>query len=144
MTFTLHPQLTADSILLADFEVSKLLMINDGAYPWFVLVPRIADIKDAYELSEVDHMQLTRESRALCEALMCAFLGEKMNVAALGNMVPQLHIHHIVRFASDPAWPGPIWGVQALRPLSEGEISDRIEKVKAGFLRVDITPDWRA
>lgn len=142
MTFTLHPQLAADSIVLADFEVSKLLMINDAAYPWFVLVPRIVGVKDAYELSEADHMQVTRESRVLCEVLMRAFSGEKMNVAALGNVVPQLHIHHIVRFASDPGWPGPIWGVQKLTPLSEREIAARIAMVKEAFVGMDGAPEW--
>lgn len=142
MTFTLHPQLAADGIILADFEVSQLLMINDAAYPWFVLVPRVAGVKDAYALSEAAHLQVTCESRALCKALMAAFSGEKMNVAALGNMVPQLHIHHIVRYASDPAWPGPIWGVQALTPLNADEVAARVAKLKTAFENLDMSPDW--
>lgn len=138
MSFTLHADLARDGIAVGDFKISRLLMINDSAYPWFVLVPRIMGVKDAYELSEADHMQVTKESRALCTALMSAFDGikmppAKMNVAALGNMTPQLHIHHIVRFKTDPAWPGPIWGAGALTPMSDDEISKRISKVKTAL-----------
>ena len=129
MTFTLHPQLAADSITIGAFPISLLLMINDGAYPWFVLVPQIAGVKDAYQLSEVQHMAVTGESRALCAALMVAFAPDtqqaKMNVAALGNMVPQLHIHHIVRSPADPAWPAPVWGHQDLTFLTDAEIEAR-------------------
>jgi len=131
MTFTLHPQLAADSIIIGAFPISLLLMINDAAYPWFVLVPQIPNIKDAYQLSEAQHMAVTRESRSLCTALMAAFATDirqaKMNVAALGNMVPQLHIHHIVRSPADPAWPAPIWGHQLLTPLTKAEIAARIK-----------------
>ncbi len=123
--FELHPDLRRDGIEICDLPLCKVLMINDAAYPWFVLVPRVPGIKDAYELSEAEHAQMTAESRTLCKALMDAFAGEKMNVAALGNMTPQLHVHHIVRFKKDPAWPGPIWGVLPLTPMSKAEISRR-------------------
>ena len=94
------------------------------------LVPQIVDIKDAHQMSEVEHIQVLRESRALCDTLMTGFKGEKMNVAALGNMVPQLHIHHIVRSKDDAAWPAPIWGYQALTPLSTNQLKMRIEVLK--------------
>ncbi|NNC37282.1 MAG: HIT family protein [Acidimicrobiales bacterium] len=123
--FKLHPDLARDGIPIGDFPLSRLLMINDAAYPWFVLVPRVPDIKDAYQLEPEQHQHLTEESRALCNALMSAFNGEKMNVAALGNMTPQLHVHHIVRFKNDPAWPGPIWGVQPMTPMTEVQIAVR-------------------
>lgn len=133
--FTLHPDLARDGIEIYDLPLSKVLMINDAAYPWFVLVPRVDGIKDAYELSAKDHAQLTRESRALCKALMDVFNGEKLNVAALGNMTPQLHIHHIVRFKTDPAWPGPVWGVQPLTPMSKAMIEQRKTAVTAALLK---------
>lgn len=129
MAFKLHPDLARDGIEICDLPLSRLLMINDAAYPWFVLVPRRPNIKDAFELSTEDHQQLTKESRQLCTALMDIFSGEKMNVAALGNMTPQLHVHHIVRFKSDPAWPGPIWGVQPLTPMEPAEIERRTNAV---------------
>ncbi len=134
--FELHPDLRRDGIEIYDLPLSKVLMINDAAYPWFVLVPRVPDIKDAHELSEAEHAQMMFESRALCNALMAAFDGEKMNVAALGNMTPQLHVHHIVRFKTDPAWPGPIWGVQPLTPMTNVEIARRKDLVIAGLSAV--------
>ena len=133
MSFALHPDLARDGILISDLPLSRLLMINDAAYPWCVLVPRRAHIKDAYELTDADHFTLTQESRALCRAMMAVFGGEKMNVAALGNMTPQLHVHHIVRFKSDAAWPGPIWGVQALTPMNNKMIDDRKSRLIASL-----------
>lgn len=129
MTFKLHADLVRDGHYVGDFPLSALLLIKDEAYPWCVLVPRVANIKDAYQLTEDDHIALTRESRCLSSAMMAAFKGEKMNVAALGNMTPQLHVHHIVRFKSDPAWPGPIWGVQPLTPMTDTGLSKRLSKI---------------
>jgi len=123
--FKLHPDLNRDGIPIGDFALSRLLMINDAAYPWCVLVPRVADIKDAYQLSEGEHAQMVAESRALCRAMMAAFKGDKMNVAALGNMTPQLHVHHIVRRAGDPAWPGAVWGHAPLIALTRDERQKR-------------------
>ncbi|WP_017931717.1 HIT domain-containing protein [Robiginitomaculum antarcticum] len=125
MTFKLHSDLSRDGLWLGDFTLSRLLMINDAAYPWCVLVPRLEGVKDAYELSENQHGQLTVESRALCRAMMAVFRGDKMNVAALGNMTPQLHVHHIVRRAEDPAWPGAVWGHSPLTPMDANEIKTR-------------------
>lgn len=142
MTFILHPQLVQDGIEIGNFDLSRLLMINDKAYPWFVLVPRVENVKDAYQLSDIQHQQLTRESRALCNALMTAFVGEKMNVAALGNMVPQLHIHHIIRYVSDPAWPAPIWGVKPLAPMSDEVIVERISRIKGAFGGESVSIAW--
>jgi len=133
MTFILHSDLVRDGILIGEFKLCRLLMINDAAYPWFILVPQVPGIKDAYELTEDQHQQVTRESRILSEVLMVAFDGDKMNVAALGNMTPQLHIHHIVRYARDPAWPGPIWGVQPMQAMTEVEIENRREKLRGTF-----------
>jgi len=135
--FKLHPDLARDGIPIGDFPLSRLLMINDAAYPWFVLVPRVPDIKDAYQLDLEDHQQLTEESRALCKALMAGFAGQKMNVAALGNMTPQLHVHHIVRFKTDPAWPGPIWGRQAMTPMSDAQVA-----VRTGILKTVLSSDF--
>lgn len=108
--FTLHPQLAADSQVLGRFELSLLLLSKDANYPWFILVPQRADIREIHDLAEADQHQLLRESSRLGRALMEAFGGTKLNVAALGNVVPQLHVHHIVRHAGDPAWPAPVWG----------------------------------
>jgi diadenosine tetraphosphate (Ap4A) HIT family hydrolase len=120
--FSLHPQLVLDGIELADFPLCKLLLCNDSAYPWFILVPKVADISEVYQLDWQQQQQLLNESSMLSELLMQVFSGDKMNIAALGNVVEQLHVHHVVRFKSDAQWPKPIWGQQALTAYSDEEI----------------------
>jgi diadenosine tetraphosphate (Ap4A) HIT family hydrolase len=128
-TFSLHPQLEKDCYELADFPLSKLLLCNDSAYPWFILVPKVNDITDIYQLDWQQQQQLLNESSMLSELLMQVFEGDKMNVAALGNVVEQLHVHHIVRFKTDVCWPKPIWGQQALTPYSSDELTQLKEKL---------------
>ena len=127
--FSLHPQLALDSIELADFPLCKLLLCNDSAFPWFILVPKVADISEIYQLDWQQQQQLLNESSLLSELLVQVFSGDKMNVAALGNVVEQLHIHHIVRFKEDVHWPKPIWGQQALTPYTDNEITILKEKL---------------
>ena len=110
MTFELHPQLRADSLLLGELPLCSVLLINDSQFPWFVLVPRLSNAKEIYQLAEEDQIQLWQESSLLSQSVMSTFAGDKLNVASIGNLVPQLHIHHVVRFKSDPCWPAPIWG----------------------------------
>ncbi|MDB4511982.1 HIT domain-containing protein [Arenicella sp.] len=109
--FELHPQLAADTITLGDLPLCRLVLVNDAQYPWLILVPRRADIQESYQLSELDQQQLLFESNTLGLLLMGHFKGDKLNIANLGNIVPQLHVHHVVRFRTDPAWPRPVWGV---------------------------------
>jgi diadenosine tetraphosphate (Ap4A) HIT family hydrolase len=127
--FLLHPQLVQDTIELADFPLCKLLLCNDSAYPWFILVPKVANTSEIYQLDWQQQQQLLNESSLLSELLMQVFAGDKMNVAALGNMVEQLHVHHVVRFKTDSQWPKPIWGQQAAKPYSEAEITLLREKL---------------
>lgn len=108
--FKLHEMLAKDCIEVFDLPLCKVLLMNDSQYPWFVLVPRVDRILDIYQLDWDDQIQFLNESSLLSEVLMGIFKGIKLNVAALGNMCPQLHIHHIVRFKEDIAWPNPIWG----------------------------------
>lgn len=110
MAFELHPQLAKDCITLGSFPLCRLLLMNDANYPWFILVPQRANLREIHELGESDLFLFTHESVALSRALTAAFKPDKLNVAALGNVVPQLHVHHIVRYSGDPAWPAPVWG----------------------------------
>lgn len=128
-TFHLHPQLARDSFVLGDLELSRLLLINDEQFPWCVLVPRRSNIQDIYQLTEVDQKLLWQESSQLSNAMMSIFKGEKMNIAALGNMVPQLHVHHIVRYKNDKAWPKPIWGEFPMVPYSDKKAQDIEHKI---------------
>ncbi len=127
--FNLHPQLVNDCIELAELPLCKLLLCNDSAYPWFILVPKVSDVTDIYQLEWQQQQQLLNESSLLSELLMQVFLGDKMNVAALGNVVEQLHVHHVVRYKSDVSWPKPIWGQQALTPYTEDELNNVKEKL---------------
>lgn len=134
MSFELHPDLSRDGIFLGSFPLCQLLLINDSAYRWFVLVPQRENIRDTIDLSPADYEALCSESRALSVAIMKLFGGEKLNVAALGNITPQLHLHHVVRFATDAAWPGPIWGVQPLTPYRTSEI----DEIRSGIASAEI------
>jgi len=127
--FSLHSQLVHDCFELAEFPLCKLLLCNDRAYPWFILVPQVNDITDIYQLDWQQQQQLLNESSMLSELLMQVFSGDKMNVAALGNVVEQLHVHHVVRYKTDVSWPKPIWGQQPLTPYSDDELVNLKEKL---------------
>jgi diadenosine tetraphosphate (Ap4A) HIT family hydrolase len=106
------------------------LMMDDSQYPWFILVPEKADIKEIYQLSKSERHTLTEESSYLAENMATLYKADKMNIAAIGNLVPQLHIHHIVRYQTDKAWPAPIWGKFAAIPYTQQQITDNIDRVK--------------
>jgi len=126
----IHSQLTDDCIHLGRFRLCHLLLMNGRNYPWYILVPDRVDIREIYQLTPADRQQLLDESCLLSEFLMDEFEGEKLNVAALGNQVPQLHLHHIVRFETDPAWPSPVWGKQPPMPYTD-ETLDEIRSLFA-------------
>jgi len=127
--YQLHPQLAKDCILLGQFVLCDLLLMNDANYPWFILVPRRADVSEIYHLSLQDQQQFMVESSVLASNLVDIFNADKMNIAALGNVVPQLHIHHVVRYQKDPAWPAPIWGRAAALPYSATQLEALCERV---------------
>lgn len=131
--FILHAQLQQDCITIAELPLSKLLLCNDSQYPWFILVPKVNNIKDAYQLNWQQQQQLQNESSLISELLMQVFNGDKMNVAALGNVVEQLHVHHVVRYTTDATWPKPIWGQLPLKPYSDAELATLKEKLLPGL-----------
>ena len=118
----IHSQLTDDCIVLGQMPLCHLLLMNDNQFPWFILVPARSGIREIYQLENDDRQQLLDESCGLSEFLMEVYAGDKLNVAALGNQVPQLHLHHIVRYATDAAWPAPIWGKFAPQAYSPAAI----------------------
>ena len=126
----LHPQLKQDSLILGRFPLSILLLIKDANYPWFVLVPDRADITEIYQLSTEDQVQFMFESSCLAEALANGFDADKMNIAAIGNIVPQLHIHHIVRYKNDPCWPAPVWGKMPAIKYNDDALKSILAKIK--------------
>lgn len=108
--YRLHERLAADTILLGHWPLCELRLMNDSQYPWVILVPRRPDVREIYELSVPDQQCLLQEINVMGQGLMQLFAGDKLNVAALGNLVPQLHLHLLVRFTTDAAWPAPVWG----------------------------------
>lgn len=108
--FVLDSRLQQDCLVLGNFPLCQLLLSNDANYPWFILVPRRAGIREVFELDAADQQQLWQEASYLAGALKASYNADKMNVAALGNVVSQLHVHVIVRHHDDAAWPAPVWG----------------------------------
>jgi diadenosine tetraphosphate (Ap4A) HIT family hydrolase len=134
MMTDIHPQLQADCIVLGRFKLCHLLLIKDANYPWCILVPDHDNITEIYQLDADDQQQLMHESSLLGQALMQNFSGDKLNIAALGNVVPQLHIHHVVRYVGDPAWPAPVWGRVAVKPYSDAELNERCDVIRSALL----------
>ena len=125
----LHPQLAKDTIIIGRFDLCILLLMNDANYPWFILVPDRKHIKEIFQLEKSDQQTLLAESCLLSEVLAKEFSADKLNVAALGNVVPQLHLHHIVRYINDPAWPAPVWGKLPAITYSKQAVIDLKEKM---------------
>ncbi|MFO8141686.1 MAG: HIT family protein [Marinobacter sp.] len=128
--FQLHERLAADTHSLGCSRLCEIRLMNDSTWPWLILVPAVAGIREIYQLQHGQQVRLMEESSALSKGMMELFSGDKMNVAALGNMVPQLHLHHIVRFEGDPAWPGPVWGKQAPVAYREQELAKVIAQLQ--------------
>ncbi|OUR90189.1 hypothetical protein A9Q81_19525 [Gammaproteobacteria bacterium 42_54_T18] len=127
-SFLLDSRLEADTFRIGESALNLLLLMNDSRYPWCILVPKQVGLREIYELSSKDQSTLLTESSVLAKTLMSTFSQEKMNIGALGNVVSQLHVHHVARHQNDPAWPGPVWGHSQAEPYS----SDNQEKtVKA-------------
>jgi diadenosine tetraphosphate (Ap4A) HIT family hydrolase len=123
--FKLNPKLEADTFQIGDFELSRVLLMNDSRYPWIILVPRLENVTELHQLSMPDRQQLIEESCSVSEFILEKFSVAKMNVGALGNIVSQLHLHHIGRHEKDPAWPGPVWGHSAAQPYSDDALKEQ-------------------
>jgi len=129
----IHPQLQQDCVVIGRFPLCHLLLMKDANYPWFILVPDRDGISEIFELSAQDQQQLMRESSQLAEILAAKFKADKINIAALGNVVPQLHVHHVVRYRNDIAWPAPIWGAVPAKSYVASELSERVREAKNWF-----------
>jgi diadenosine tetraphosphate (Ap4A) HIT family hydrolase len=126
--FVLHPQLAKDSVWVSDWPLCQLRLINDRNYPWFILVPRRPNVREVIELTDQDQWLLWQESKKLSLLLKQVYAPDKLNTAALGNMVPQLHLHHIGRFTTDAAWPAPVWGKVPAVPYGEDELQTELQR----------------
>lgn len=129
MKFELHPQLEKDSFLIKELSLSQLRLINDSQYPWFILVPKVAEIFEIHKLNSQQQQQLYNESIGLSNVLEDVYSPDKLNIAAIGNVVPQLHIHHIARFKNDACWPKPVWGQKPMTEYTDWRKDEKISEV---------------
>lgn len=130
---TFDPRLLNDCEVLGKFKLCHVLLMRDANYPWCVLVPDREDLTEVFELSQDDQKQLNLESNTLLAFLKNEFNADKMNVAALGNVVSQLHIHHIVRYKTDIAWPAPVWGAFPAKSYKNDDLENLVAKLLKGF-----------
>lgn len=129
--FELHPTLIRDTAFVAKLELCQVLLSKDSLYPWCILVPEREGIEEIYQLDNADRQQLMDESCLISEVMTNLFAPDKMNVAALGNVVPQLHIHHVARFQHDPAWPAPVWGKLDAKPYENEALESRVSILRS-------------
>lgn len=134
-TFDLHPQLAADCVVVGDLPLCRLLLMDDASYPWCILVPRRAGICELHELAAADRAALLDEVTQVSVAMQRQFAADKMNVAALGNVVPQLHVHVIARHAGDPAWPRPVWGAVPRVPYADAAREEVVVRLRGELER---------
>ncbi len=130
MTFTLHPTLAADTIPICDLPLCRLLLMNNANFPWLIMVPRRDGLRELFDLTPADYTVAMQEIRHVCEKFAAYSKAHKLNIAALGNIVPQLHIHIIARFPTDPAWPNPVWNSPALNNPTISRTYTETEKNK--------------
>ena len=124
--FELDPQLEADTFPVGITSLNRILLMNDSRFPWLILVPERPDIREPFELTDEDQRTLMQESMITGKSLKALFNAHKLNIAALGNQVSQLHIHHIARYRTDAAWPRPVWGVGAAEPYEAEALRERV------------------
>ena len=126
MSFRLDPRLEGDTHAIGELVLSRLLLMDDARYPWLILVPRIAGARELFDLDSGDRTTLLGELDGVGRALESLFNPEKFNIAALGNVVPQLHVHVIARYSTDAAWPQPVWGRGEREPYQVDVLARRL------------------
>jgi len=132
--FELSPSLKADTVILGQFKLSLVLLHRDANYPWTILVPKRQNLREIHHLALDDQAQLIRESSHLAEVMTSVFDPTTMNIAALGNSVPQLHIHHVARYDDDAAWPKAIWGVTKAVAYEKEDLAARVMRLQSALV----------
>ena len=131
--FALHPQLADDTAPVIELPLCEVRLMDDANHPWLVLVPRVADAVELIDLDATQRAQLSTEIDAAARALKALFKPHKLNIAALGNLVPQLHVHVIARYTDDIAWPRPVWGAAKARPYAPEDLIERVNALRAAL-----------
>jgi len=128
--FKLDDRLAGDSVPVTDLPLSTVRLMNERSWPWLILVPRRPGLVELIDLDAAERSRLMEEIARAAETLRTLYTPDKLNVAALGNVVPQLHIHVIARFRDDPAWPRPVWNVKPFRePYDEPALSETVRRI---------------
>jgi diadenosine tetraphosphate (Ap4A) HIT family hydrolase len=130
LSFQLHPRLAADTSFIADWPLCRVLLMNDARYFWLVLVPRHEGLSEITDMTPQTRAQLMDET-ARAGAILKQAGAAKLNIGALGNVVPQLHMHVVGRDPGDPAWPGPVWGHSPAVPYEAAALTARIASVRS-------------
>ncbi len=131
--FELHPTLAKDSLPVAETGTLAVRLINDARFPWVLIIPRVANVTELHDLNDEQYAEIMAMARKLGGILKTAFTADKINTAAIGNMVAQLHIHVVARTRDDAAWPGPVWGAGDMVALADDEAAARIALIRAGL-----------
>jgi diadenosine tetraphosphate (Ap4A) HIT family hydrolase len=134
-SWSLHPELEHNSVPVGDFALSRVIVANDATYPWVVLVPRRAGAVEIIDLDEHDRIRLMAEIAQVSAALKELTKCDKLNVAALGNIVAQLHVHVVARRTDDAAWPGPVWGAVPPEPYEAAELEAFVAALRHTLVR---------
>ncbi|HEY7231449.1 MAG TPA: HIT domain-containing protein [Pseudolabrys sp.] len=137
--WSLHPQLGEDTVPVGDLPLARVLLAKDANYPWLILVPRLPGLVELIDLEESAQVQLTGEIAAAARALKSATRCDKLNIAALGNQVPQLHVHVIARRHADAAWPNPVWGAKPPRAYEPGQQLVLLDSLRQMLGSADLT-----
>lgn len=128
--FSLNKQLEKDCFAIGELALCKVLLLNDSNFPWTILVPKVENVSELYELSEPDQQIFMQESNCVAQMLNELFKPDKLNIAAIGNKVRQLHIHHIARFENDICWPETVWGYGNSKPYTDQSRDDTLLKIR--------------
>ena len=131
--FALHPTLARDTVEVTRLSLCRVLLMKDRRFPWLILVPEREAVREIHELPPEERAELIEEIARASQVLQRLFHPDKLNVGALGNVVPQLHVHVVARFRTDPAWPGPMWGSGTAEAYPEEEIEELRERLAAAF-----------
>jgi diadenosine tetraphosphate (Ap4A) HIT family hydrolase len=134
--FALDTRLQNDTDFVIDLQLCTVRLMNDAQYPWLILVPQVADVSELHHLTETQQSLLNQDSNLTSVVLTEVFNPETLNIAALGNIVRQLHIHHVARYSDDPAWPGPIWGKQPVIQYNSKVKLKLINTLQEAFARL--------
>ena len=131
--YQLHARLAEDTLAIGQFELCDVRLMNDARYPWVILIPRKEGVMESYQLAQADQQLLMLESAFVAKQLADLVNADKMNVAALVNVVSQLHVHHIARYKTDECWPAPVWGKGDAIPYQEGEAQAVVQQLTQTF-----------